>query len=347
MKNKLSVAVLGATGSVGQKFVELLSSHPWFQISEVAASDRSVGKPYAEATNWNMASPLDSKIAKLTVKKCEPNLDSKIIFSGLDAKVAGEIESEFANSGYTVISNARNHRFDKNVPLVIPEVNPEHLALIHQQEWSGAIITNPNCSTIGLTLALKPIFDNFGIESLNVVTMQAISGGGYPGIPSMDILDNVVPFIGGEEVKLEMEPKKILGEIRENEIKYAEFKISAQCNRVPVLDGHLECVQLKLKNKVTPEEVKRVLREFKGLPQKLKLPTAPENPIIYFEEDNYPQPRIHRNLGRGMSVSIGRLRKDSLFDIKFVVLSHNTIRGAAGGTILIAELLKEQGFLGN
>ncbi|MBN1300320.1 MAG: aspartate-semialdehyde dehydrogenase [Melioribacteraceae bacterium] len=342
--NKIKVAVLGATGSVGQKFIELLSDHPWFELHEVAASGRSAGKLYKDATNWIMQSRLNDKYGNMLVKNCDTKLESKIVFSGLDAGVAGQIESGFAEAGYIVISNARNHRFDPDVPLIIPEVNPDHLKLVETQKTKGCIVTNPNCSTIGLVLALKPIQDLFGIESINVVTLQAISGGGYPGVPSMDILDNAIPFISGEEEKMESEPLKILGSLNGKTVSNAEIKISAQCNRIAVNDGHMECVQLKMKKNADAYELKKILREFKSLPQELKLPSAPEYPIMYFDEDNYPQPKIHRNEGKGMSVSVGRLREDSLFDIKFVVLSHNTIRGAAGGTLLIAELMKEQGY---
>lgn len=343
---KIKVAILGATGSVGQKFIELLSNHPWFEIAELAASDRSAGKKYSEAVNWVMQTQLPTEIANMIVKKCEPNLISKIAFSALDASVAGEIEEDFAENGYVVISNARNHRFDVDVPLMIPEVNSEHLEIINQQKFgSGAIVTNPNCSTIGLVMALKPLYKNFGIDAVNVVTMQAVSGGGYPGVPSMDIIDNVIPFIGGEEEKMEMEPKKILGSINKNKIDFADIKISAQCNRVAVIDGHTETVQVKLKKKVSKEEIIKVWNEFTAEPQKLNLPYAPQNPIVYLEGDKYPQPKLHRNLGKAMTVSIGRLRECSLFDYKFVVLSHNTVRGAAGGTILIAELMKAKGYL--
>lgn len=344
---KIKTAILGATGSVGQKFVELLSNHPWFEINELAASDKSAGKKYSEAVNWVMQSPLQNYLAEKLVLKCEPKLESKIIFSALDASVAGTIEEEFAEAGYVVISNARNHRFDEDVPLMVPEVNANHLELIKFQKYGGgAIVTNPNCSTIGLVMALKPLHENFGIETVNVVTMQAISGGGYPGVPSMDILDNVIPFIGGEEEKMENEPLKILGSLNENhKIKFSDMKISAQCNRVSVIDGHTECVQVKLKKKVSKEEVVEVWKNFSAEPQKLNLPFAPRYPLIYLEENKYPQPRMHRNLGNGMSVAIGRLRECSLFDYKFVVLSHNTIRGAAGGTILIAELMKANGYL--
>ncbi len=342
---KIPVVILGATGSVGQRFVELLIHHPWFEVTELAASDRSAGKKYSEATNWIMQTPLPDKFANMVVKKCEPNLDSKIAFSGLDASVAGEIESDFAKNGYYVISNARNHRFDEDVPLMIPEVNPDHLDLIKSQNYKGGIVTNPNCSTIGMVLALKPLHEAFGLEAVNVVTMQAVSGGGYPGVPSLDIIDNVVPFIGGEENKMETEPLKILGNLSSNKIENAHFKISAQCNRVAVIDGHLETVQIKFKNKPSAEEIIKVWKEFKSVPQELDLPSAPKQTITYFYEDKYPQPKLHRNIDKGMAASVGRLRECPLFDYKFIVLSHNTIRGAAGGTILIAELMKAKGYL--
>jgi len=346
MSSKIPVAVLGATGSVGQRFIELLINHLWFEVTELAASDRSAGKKYAEATNWIMQTPLPEKYANLIVKKCDASLESKVAFSGLDANVAGEIETALAEAGCYVISNARNHRFDEDVPLMIPEINHNHLEVVKAQNYKGGIVTNPNCSTIGLAIALKPLQDNFGLEAVNVVTMQAISGAGYPGLPSLDIIDNVVPFIGGEEAKMESEPLKIFGSIVNNKFVNADFKISAQCNRVGVIDGHTECVQVKLKSKPTKEEIIKVWSEFKSLPQELALPFAPNPVITYFSEDKYPQPRVHRNLGNGMGVAVGRLREDSLFDFKFVVLSHNTIRGAAGGTILIAELMKAQGIIG-
>lgn len=341
---KISVGILGATGSVGQRFIELLSIHPYFELAELGASGRSAGKKYSDAVNWIMQTPLPENLCNLIVKECTPDFESKIIFSGLDASVAGEIETQFAEAGYFVISNARNHRFDSDVPLLIPEINFDHLSLLRTQKYKGGIVTNPNCSTIGLAMALKPLHDNFGLEAVNVVTMQAISGAGYPGISSMDILDNVIPFIGGEEEKLETEPAKILGKFYSGGIELADFKISAQCNRVPVIDGHTECVQVKLKTKPTMEEIKKVWREFRSKPQELKLPSAPINPIHYYEEDKYPQAKIHRNLENGMGVAIGRLRECPLFDFKFVILSHNTIRGAAGGTILIAELMHAEGY---
>jgi aspartate-semialdehyde dehydrogenase len=341
---KISVGILGATGSVGQRFIELLSSHPYFELAELGASEKSAGKKYSDAVNWIMQTPLPKNIGNLIVKECVPDFHSKIIFSGLDASVAGEIETQFAEAGYFIISNARNHRFDPDVPLLIPEINYDHLSLLRSQNYKGGIVTNPNCSTIGLAMSLKPLHDNFGLEAVNVVTMQAVSGAGYPGISSMDILDNVVPFIGGEEEKLETEPAKILGKFYNDRIELADFRISAQCNRVPVIDGHTECVQVKLKTKPSIEEIKKVWREFRSKPQVLNLPSAPISPIHYYEEDKYPQAKIHRNLENGMGVAIGRLRECSLFDYKFVILSHNTIRGAAGGTILIAELMHAEGY---
>jgi len=343
--SKINVAVLGATGSVGQKFIELLANHPWFELIEVAASNRSANKKYGEAANWFMQTQMPDKIKNMEVKECIPNLTSKVVFSGLDSGVAGEIEENFAKAGYIVISNSKNHRMDENVPLMIPEVNADHLAMLKNQS-NGYIVTNPNCSTIGMVTVLKPLYDKFGIEKVNVVTMQAISGAGYPGVPSLDIYDNVVPFIDGEEPKLEKEPLKILGKLNSsNKIDLADIKISAQCNRVAVIDGHTECVQVKFKKKPTKEEIIEALTSYRSEPQKLNLPTAPKQPIHYFEENKYPQPKTHRNLEGGMAVSVGRLRECPLFDYKFVVLSHNTILGAAGGTILIAELMKDKNLL--
>jgi len=343
---KIKVGILGATGSVGQRFVEILSNHPFFEIAELGASDRNFGKKYGEATNWLQQSTLDPKIANLILKKCEPDFESRVVFSALDSSVAGEIEEEFAKKGYYVISNAKNHRFDKFVPLVVPEININHFELVKKQPYGGGfIITNPNCSTIGLVLSLKPIIDKFGIESVNVVTMQAVSGAGYPGVASLDIIDNVIPFISGEEEKIETEPKKIFGKATEDGVKLLEIKISAQCNRAPVIDGHLECVQVKLKEKADAKDLIEAWNNFKALPQELNLPMAPKNPTLYIYGEKYPQPKLHRSYDKGMSVTIGRLRKCSLFDYKFVILSHNTIRGAAGGTTLIAEALKELNYL--
>lgn len=343
---KIPVSVLGATGSVGQKFIELLSDHPWFEVAEVAASEKSAGKKYKDAVNWLLASSIPDTVSDLVVKPCEPNLKSKLVFSGLDSSVAGEVETAFANSGYIVVSNSKNHRMDKDVPLLVPEVNGDHLELIKIQTYNGGcIVTNPNCSVIGLVIALKPLLDNFGLEAVNVVTMQALSGAGYPGVASLDCIDNVIPFISGEEPKVEAEPRKIFGYLISDSIKDLNLKVSAQCNRVQVIDGHTECVQVKLSEQTSEKEIIDVWKKFKAEPQVLDLPLAPVNPIYYFENEKYPQPRIHRNIDKGMAVSIGRLRKDTLLDYKFVILSHNTIRGAAGGAILCAELMKAKGYL--
>jgi aspartate-semialdehyde dehydrogenase len=346
MNDKIPVGILGTTGSVGQKFIELLTDHPWFELKELGASEKSANKKYSEAVNWVMQTTLPKVYGDMLIKNCVPDFKSRLLFSALDASVAGEIEEEFAKEGYIVVSNARNHRFDDDVPLMIPEVNPDHLALIDKQSYKGAIVTNPNCSTIGLALALKPIHDKFGIEKVNVVTMQAVSGSGYPGMSSMDMIDNVVPFIGGEEAKMETEPAKIFGNLSSSgKINPAEFLISAQCNRVPVIDGHLECVQVKFKKKPTKQELIDAWETFSNEPQLLKLPSAPKRPVKYVYDEKHPQPKLHRNEGNGMTVTVGRLRECSLFDYKFVVLSHNTVRGAAGGTILNAELMKAKGFL--
>jgi len=343
---KISVAVLGATGSVGQRFIQLLENHPWFEVREVAASEKSSGKTYKDAVNWIQSTPIPDNISNLVVKDCEPTLNCKLVFSGLDSSVAGEVETAFASRGYYIVSNSKNHRLDNDVPLLVPEINAEHLELIKQQNFNGGcIVTNPNCSAIGLVLALKPLVDALGVEQVNVVTMQGLSGAGYPGVSSLDIIDNIIPFIGGEEPKMESEPLKILGSLNGSRIKYLDIKISAQCNRVAVIDGHTECVQVKLKKKATIEQIKEVWNTFSAEPQKLNLPSAPEKPIHYFEEVKYPQPRIHRTIDKGMAVAVGRLREDNLFDYKFVITSHNTIRGAAGGAILCAELMKAKGIL--
>lgn len=340
MPAKISVGVLGATGSVGQKFIQLLNNHPDFSVNQVAASERSEGKKYAEAVNWIMPEVIPGNVANLVVKSVEDSFDSKLLFSALDASVAGDAEARLASAGHIIVSNAKSHRWGKDVPLLIPEVNPDHLQLLKHQNYNGgAIVTNPNCSTIGLALALKPLYDEFGIESVNVVTMQALSGAGYPGVSSLDILDNVIPYIGGEEQKLETEPKKILGKISGNEIQLTDINISAQTHRVAVKDGHLEAVQVTLRKKAKIESVLNAWQNFSALPQKLKLYSAPIKPVHYFTEKNYPQPRLHRDIDKGMAVSTGRLRECSLFDYKFEVLSHNTVRGAAGGAILCAELM--------
>ncbi len=343
---KIKVAVLGATGSVGQKFIQLLENHPFFELAELGASDRSAGKKYKDAVNWFMDTPIPAGIKDLVVKNCEPPFESRIVFSGLDSSVAGEIETSFAKSGYIVVSNSRNHRFDPDVPLLVPEINGGHLELLKVQNYNGGtIVTNPNCSTIGMVMALKPLHDKFRIKKVNVVTMQALSGAGYPGVSGLDSTDNVIPFISGEEEKLETEPLKILGEFNGSGITNTDIRISASTNRVPVIDGHTESVQVELEKKATAEEIIQAWESFTSEAQQLDLPFAPVKPIHYFREDKYPQPRLHRNVDKGMAVSVGRLRPCNLFDWKFTVLSHNTIRGAAGGAILCAELMVKKGLV--
>ena len=343
-KQKIPVGILGATGSVGQKFIQLLERHPWFEVAALAASERSSGRPYGEAVNWIQSTPLPGKISRMPLQPAKPNLDVPVVFSALDASVAQKIEQEFALKGYTVISNAKNHRFHPQVPLLIPEVNPEHLFAIEKQPFNdGCIVTNPNCSTTGLVISLKPLADVFGLEQVHVVTMQALSGAGYPGVSSLDALDNVVPFIPGEEEKMEKEPKKLLGQWNGTQFLEAPLTISASCNRVPVLEGHLESVSVKLKFPCSEKEIIQAWKSFSALPQQLELPFAPKHPIYYFDRPNLPQPRLQRNLENGMAVSIGRLRPCPILDYKFTLLSHNTIRGAAGGAILNAELMAAQG----
>jgi aspartate-semialdehyde dehydrogenase len=349
MTGKIPVGVLGATGAVGQKFVKLLENHPWFELTEVAASDRSAGKPYAEATTWRQYTPIPSSIAKKTVKACEPGLDCRVVFSGLDSSVAGEVEENFARAGYVVLTNSKNHRMDDDVPLVLAEINPDHLGLIKTQQkrrgWTGAIVTNSNCSAMGLVLALGPIHQALGISRLVVTTMQALSGAGYPGHSAIDMLGNVIPFISGEEEKLEIETRKMLGSFAADTIQLADIRVSSHTNRVFVEDGHMECVSLELRKKASPDEVAGLLEGFRSLPQELKLPSAPAQPVIVTRERDRPQPRFDRDAGHGMSAVVGRIRECPVFDIRFVVLSHNTIRGAAGAAILNAELMKSRGYI--
>lgn len=345
-RDKIPVGILGATGCVGQKFVQLLSQHSWFEITAIAASERSAGKMYKDAVNWLLETPIPESIASMKVLPCRPDLPCSILFSGLDADVAGEIETSFADSGYLVVSNARNHRMQPDVPLLIADVNGEHLELLKRQKFpKGKLLTNPNCSVAGIATVLKPLNDVFGLESVHVATMQAISGAGYPGAPSLEILDNVIPFIRGEEEKLETEPLKILGAYREGTVFPANFKISAHCNRVPVTDGHLANVSVKFKTKPSKEAILEAWKNFKTEAQDLQLPFACTPPIVYFEEESYPQPKLHRHLGKGMAVSVGRLRECPLFDYKFTILTHNTVRGAAGCAILNAEYLVRKGYV--
>jgi len=347
MNEKTKVGVLGATGAVGQKFIHLLQNHPWFELTEVAASERSAGKTYGEAVRWLQTSQLTPRIRDLNVKPCKPGLDCKIVFSGLDASVAGEVEAEFAAAGYAVFSNARNHRLADDVPLVIPEINAEHLDLIKLQKqkrgWPGFIVTNSNCSTMFLAMALGPLHQAFGVEKVFVATMQAVSGAGYPGVASLDILGNVIPFISGEEEKIEIETRKILGKLLHDRVELASFVVSAQTNRVAVEDGHTECVSVKFKKQASVDAIKETLQSLRGLPQELKLPSAPPQPIIVMNEPDRPQPKRDVWLANGMATIVGRIRPCPIFDFRFVTLGHNTIRGAAGASILNAELMVAQG----
>ena len=346
---RIPVAVLGATGSVGQRFVQLLEHHPWFKLHEVVASERSAGKSYREAADWRLDTLLPSDSAALTVKQLGAELESTLLFSGLDSSVAGEAEERYANAGAIVVSNSKNHRMDADVPLLIPELNPDHVGAIERQRkrrgGKGYIATNPNCSTIGLTMAIAPIERAFGIDQIHVTTMQAISGAGYAGVASYAILDNVIPYIGDEEGKIESEPRKILGAWNGERFADAPFRISAQVNRVPTIDGHLMTISLKLRTSADLDRIRRVIEEFRGEPQHLGLPTAPQRPLHYIDGDDRPQPRLDRDRENGMSVSVGRLRACPLLDIRMVALVHNTIRGAAGAAILNAELLRAKGLL--
>jgi aspartate-semialdehyde dehydrogenase len=345
---KYPIGILGATGMVGQRYIQLLENHPWFEVAWLAASDRSSGKPYGEAAKWRLDTPLPERIAKMTLSPAEPTGAPKTIFASIDASIARELEPLFANAGCAVLSNSSAFRMAPNVPLVIPEVNAEHLPMIEEQPSrkakGGYMVTNPNCSTIGLVMALKPLQERFGIEQIMVTTMQAVSGAGYPGVASMDILGNVVPYIGSEEEKMEEETLKLLGKLNGQAVTPLNAHISASCNRVPVIDGHTESVFIKLAKKTTREEILAAWADFKPLAGK-DLPTAPEQPIQWAPQPDRPQPRLDRNRGNGMAVTVGRLRPCGLLDWKFTALSHNTVRGAAGATILNAELLASLGKL--
>lgn len=348
----MKVGILGATGAVGQKFIRLLHNHPWFEIAALGASERSAGKKYKDAANWIEDVNLPDYVAEMVVNDCEPSEFSGVdfVFSGMDAGVAGEIEGAFARAGIPVISNAKNYRMDPTVPLLVPEVNPDHIELINSQTFtkdgSGWIVTNPNCVAVPLSLALKPIYDAFGIDSMIVTTMQAISGAGYPGVPSLDILGNLVPFIGGEEPKIAPETHKLLGSYSNGVITEPDFKVQATCTRVPVINGHTAAVTVKLVNKpASIEEVKEAVLGWINPIADLGLPFAPKQAIRLHTEERYPQPRLHADHENGMQLHMGRLRDADVFDISFVCMAHNTIRGAAGGAILNAELLKSKGFL--
>jgi aspartate-semialdehyde dehydrogenase len=347
---KLRAGVLGATGLVGQRLVSLLADHPWFELTEVAASERSSGKTYAEAVHWHLEAPIPAAARDLVVRSLDPSLHCDFVFSALDASVAGGAEEDFARVGYPVVSNSRNHRMDPDVPLLIPEVNAAHLDAIPLQQKNrgydtGFIVTNPNCSTAGLVLVLKPLAEAFGLEKIFVVTLQAMSGAGYPGVASLDIQGNVVPFIGGEEEKMESEPQKLLGKWNGERFVDAGLGISAHCNRVPVIDGHLECVSVSLKKIASLGEVCEALRNFEVSSELASLPSALRNPVIVLDEENRPQPRRDVNAGNGMAAVVGRVRECPLLDVKLTLLSHNLVRGAAGAALLNAELLAARGLL--
>jgi aspartate-semialdehyde dehydrogenase len=344
----LKAAVLGATGMVGQLFIQLLNGHPWFKVSVVAASERSAGQKYSEVAKWKLPISIPEDVANLDVVEIRPRAvkDVDLVFSALPSEVAGKVEEDFAKAGYVVVSDASAHRMDPDVPILIPEVNCDHVCLIDEQRkrrnWSGAIVTNPNCCVPVLTLPLKPIYDEFGINRVIVSTMQAVSGAGYPGVASLDIVDNVIPFIPKEEEKLQSEALKILG----SPSKPADFKISASCHRVPTLDGHMEAVFVEPKREADPESVVNAMERFVGEPQRLKLPTAPVKPVVVRREEDRPQTRLDRMEGGGMSVVVGRVRKDPVLGgVKFIALGHNTIRGAAGLAILSAEYLKTKKYI--
>ena len=346
---KWRAGVLGATGLVGQRLIKLLAGHPWFELTEVAASERSSGKTYAEAVRWHLDGPIPETARSLIVKGLEPSLECDFVFSALDSSVAGDAEEDFARAGYPVVSNSKNHRMDPDVPLLIPEVNAAHLDAIRTQQKNrgyngGFIVTNPNCSTAGLVLVLKPLADSFGLEKVFAVTLQAVSGAGYPGVASMDIHANVIPFISGEEEKMESEPQKLLGKWDGARFIDAGLGLSAHCNRVPVLEGHLECISVSLKKIASLKEVCEVLRHFDSA-ELGALPSAVRHPVVVLDGEDRPQPRRDVHTGDGMAAVVGRIRECPLLDIKLTLLSHNLVRGAAGGALLNAELLAARGFL--
>lgn len=349
MSVKIPVGILGATGVVGQRFIQLLENHPWFEVAWLAASDRSEGREYAEAARWRLKTPIPPSVAKMRVSPATPDGAPKVIFAALDASIAAEMEPRFATAGHAVITNSSALRMAKDVPLVIPEVNPDHIKLIECQPWrkksGGFVVTNSNCSAMGLVLALAPLQKHFGLETVMAVTMQAVSGAGYPGVASLDILGNVIPYIAKEEEKMEEETQKLLGKLNGAGVIPAPFKMSAQCNRVAVEDGHTESVSVKFSKKASPNEIIDAWTSFRGVAQQKRLPSAPEIPVRYMDSNDRPQPRFDVEFGRGMTTTVGRLRPCKVLDWKFTVLSHNTIRGAAGAALLNAEFLKVEGYL--
>ena len=352
MQTRIEVGILGATGMVGQHFVKFLQDHPWFDLQWLGASDRSTGKKYRDAMTWHLGGSAPELIADIAVQPCEPSNGvgkaPRLLFSAMDASVATEIEQAFARAGHIVVSNARNHRMERDVPLLVPEVNPDHVKLVPAQQrahgWKGQIVTNPNCSTVALTMGLGPL-KQFGITRVVATTMQAISGAGYPGLASMDIVGNVIPFVGGEEEKIEQETQKILGEFRGDHIEPLAARVSAHCNRVAVVDGHTVAVSVEFSSKPAEADLRHAFECFTGIPQQRQLPSAPPRPVIYMEEANRPQPRKDAERERGMAAFVGRLRACPVLDYKFVVLAHNTVRGAAGAAVLNAELMCSEGML--
>lgn len=349
MAQKIEVGILGATGMVGQQFVNFLRDHPWFDLTWTGASERSAGKKYSEATSWRLAGEMPANVAGLTMQDSKPGNAPRLLFSAMDSSVATEIERAFAEAGHIVVSNSRNHRMEPDVPLLVPEINAEHLKAIERQRkergWSGMIVTNPNCSTVVLTMALAPL-KQFGIRRVVVSTMQAVSGAGYPGVASMDIIANVIPYIGSEEPKMESETNKILGDYADGQFRPLAAKVSAHCNRVPVVDGHTVCVSIEFENKPDQSAILAAFHSFRALPQERNLPSAPVRPLIYMEQPDRPQPRRDAERENGMAVFIGRLRPCPVFDYKFIACGHNTVRGAAGAAVLNAELMHSEGLLG-
>jgi aspartate-semialdehyde dehydrogenase len=347
--SKIEVGILGATGMVGQHFIKFLDGHPLFELTWLGASERSAGKRYSEAAKWHLSAATPGAIASRTVSEAKPGNAPKLLFSAMDASVATEIEQAFAGAGHIVVSNSKNHRMDRDVPLLVPEVNADHLSLAKTQAksrgWKGMVVTNPNCSTIGLTMGLGPL-RQFGITRIITTTMQAVSGAGYPGVPSMDILGNVVPFIGGEEEKMQQETQKILGHFAGDHIEPLAARVSAHCNRVAVIDGHTLTVSVEFSSAPSESDLRNAFETFRGVPQERNLPSAPKQPVIYLPENDRPQPRKDVERERGMAAFVGRLRQCPVFDWKFVVLSHNTVRGAAGAAVLNAELMDSEGLLG-
>jgi aspartate-semialdehyde dehydrogenase len=348
MERRIQVGILGATGMVGQHFVKFLEGHPWFELVWLGASDRSAGKKYREAAQWHLGGETPASVADIVVEECKPGNAPKLVFSATDASVATEIEQAFAQAGHTVVSNSRNHRMEPDVPLLVPEINPDHLKLIPIQQrhrgWKGQIVTNPNCSTMVLTLGLAPL-KPFGITRVVATTLQAISGAGYPGVASMDIVGNVIPFVGGEEEKMQQETQKILGDFDNGRVRDLAAQVSAHCNRVPVVDGHTVTVSVELAAKPSEAGLLRAFESFRSVPQERCLPSAPPRPVIYMPQLNRPQPRKDVERERGMAVFVGRLRPCPVLGYKFVAMGHNTVRGAAGAAVLNAELMVAEGLL--